>query len=166
METVGDLERALSDARRRDGQFVFDTVQRHYNPVVQGLATMPKPVIAAVNGWALAGGFETALACDIRIASERAMFGSFEVRRGFHHGDGGIARLVNTCGSGIALEGRGTHALKGVGGPFPTKQADLFLGNAGTAFRPLTAALAILGGTYELTCLLHPSMNMTVIVEG
>jgi len=57
-----------------------------------------------VNGWALAGGFETALACDIRIASERAMFGSFEVRRGYHHGDGGIVRLVNTCGSGIALE--------------------------------------------------------------
>ena len=49
-------------------------------------------------------GLETALACDIRIASERAMFGSFEARRGYHHGDGGIVRLVNTCGSGIALE--------------------------------------------------------------
>ena len=61
-------------------------------------------MIAAVNGWALAGGLETALACDIRIASERAMFGSFEVRRGYHHGDGGIVRLVNTCGTGIALE--------------------------------------------------------------
>jgi hypothetical protein len=56
---------------------------------------IPKPIIAAVNGWALAGGLETALACDIRIASERAMFGSFEARRGFHHGDGGIVRLVN-----------------------------------------------------------------------
>jgi enoyl-CoA hydratase/carnithine racemase len=72
--------------------------------VTRDIAALPKPVIAAVNGWALAGGFETALACDIRIASERAMFGSFEVRRGFHHGDGGIARLVNTCGSGVALE--------------------------------------------------------------
>ena len=58
---------------------------------------------AAVNGWALAGGLETALACDIRIASERAMFGSFEARRGFHHGDGGLVRLVNTCGVGVAL---------------------------------------------------------------
>jgi enoyl-CoA hydratase/carnithine racemase len=57
-----------------------------------------------VNGWALAGGFETALACDIRIASERAMFGSFEARRGYHHGDGGIVRLVNVCGAGVALE--------------------------------------------------------------
>ena len=63
-----------------------------------------KPIIGAVNGWALAGGLETALACDIRIASERAMFGSFEARRGFHHGDGGIVRLVNTCGVGVALQ--------------------------------------------------------------
>jgi enoyl-CoA hydratase/carnithine racemase len=47
---------------------------------------------------------ELALACDIRVASERARFGSFEARRGYHHGDGGIVRLVNICGSGIALE--------------------------------------------------------------
>ena len=63
-----------------------------------------KPIIGGVNGWALAGGLETALACDIRIASERAMFGSFEARRGFHHGDGGLVRLVNTCGTGVALQ--------------------------------------------------------------
>jgi enoyl-CoA hydratase/carnithine racemase len=72
--------------------------------LTRGLHRIYKPVIAAVNGWALAGGLETALACDIRIASERAMFGSFEARRGYHHGDGGLVRLVNTCGSGIALE--------------------------------------------------------------
>jgi enoyl-CoA hydratase/carnithine racemase len=42
------------------------------------------------------------MACDIRIASERAMFGSFEARRGYHHGDGGIVRLVNACGVGVA----------------------------------------------------------------
>ncbi|MEE8435617.1 MAG: enoyl-CoA hydratase/isomerase family protein, partial [bacterium] len=72
--------------------------------ITRGLHRIYKPIIAAVNGWALAGGLESALACDIRIASDNAMFGSFEVRRGFHHGDGGIVRLVNTCGSGIALE--------------------------------------------------------------
>lgn len=44
------------------------------------------------------------MACDIRIASENAQFGSFEPRRGYHHGDGGIVRVVNTCGVGIALE--------------------------------------------------------------
>jgi enoyl-CoA hydratase/carnithine racemase len=72
--------------------------------LTRGLHRIYKPVIGAINGWALAGGLETALACDIRIASDRAMFGSFEARRGYHHGDGGIVRLVNTCGAGIALE--------------------------------------------------------------
>ena len=73
------------------------------NGLTRGLHRLPKPTIAAVNGWALAGGLETALACDIRIASERAMFGSFEARRGYHHGDGGIVRLVNSCGVGNAM---------------------------------------------------------------
>lgn len=72
--------------------------------ITRGLHRIYKPIVAAVNGWALAGGFETALACDIRIASENAKFGSFEVRRGFHHGDGGIVRLVNICGAGVAFE--------------------------------------------------------------
>ena len=72
--------------------------------ITRGLHRIYKPIVAAVNGWALAGGLENALACDIRIASERAQFGSFEVRRGFHHGDGGIVRLVNICGAGLALE--------------------------------------------------------------
>jgi enoyl-CoA hydratase/carnithine racemase len=81
-----------------------DNVRTGLGGLTRGLHRIYKPTIAAVNGWALAGGLETALACDIRIASERAMFGSFEARRGYHHGDGGIVRLVNTCGSGIALE--------------------------------------------------------------
>jgi enoyl-CoA hydratase/carnithine racemase len=74
------------------------------NGFTRGMHRIYKPIIGAINGWALAGGLETALACDIRIASDRALFGSFEARRGFHHGDGGIVRLVNTCGTGIALE--------------------------------------------------------------
>ncbi len=74
------------------------------NGFTRGMHRIYKPIIGAINGWALAGGLETALACDIRIASDRATFGSFEARRGFHHGDGGIVRLVNTCGTGIALE--------------------------------------------------------------
>jgi enoyl-CoA hydratase/carnithine racemase len=83
---------------------VRDNVATGLGGLTRGLHRIHKPVIAAVNGWALAGGLETALACDIRIASERAMFGSFEARRGYHHGDGGIVRLVNVCGAGIALE--------------------------------------------------------------
>ena len=74
------------------------------NGITRGMHRIYKPIVAAVNGWALAGGLETALACDIRIASDRAMFGSFEARRGYHHGDGGIVRLVNTCGVGVAMQ--------------------------------------------------------------
>jgi enoyl-CoA hydratase/carnithine racemase len=81
---------------------VRDNVQTGLGGLTRGLHRIYKPTIAAVNGWALAGGLETALACDIRIASERAMFGSFEARRGYHHGDGGIVRLVNACGVGVA----------------------------------------------------------------
>jgi enoyl-CoA hydratase/carnithine racemase len=85
-------------------RWVRDNVATGLGGLTRGLHRTYKPVIGAVNGWALAGGLELALACDIRIASERAMFGSFEARRGYHHGDGGIVRLVNTCGTGVALE--------------------------------------------------------------
>lgn len=63
-----------------------------------------KPVIAAINGFAIGGGFELALACDIRIASEKARFGAFELRYGLHQGDGGIVRLVAIAGMATALD--------------------------------------------------------------
>ena len=85
-------------------RWVRDNVATGLGGLTRGLHRITKPTIAAVNGWALAGGLELALACDIRVASERARFGSFEARRGYHHGDGGIVRLVNTCGTGVALE--------------------------------------------------------------
>src|SRR3977135_3532611 len=72
--------------------------------LTRGLHRITKPTIAAVNGWALAGGLELALACDLRVGWDRGAFGSFEARRGFHHGDGGITRLVNTCGVGVAMQ--------------------------------------------------------------
>jgi len=81
-----------------------ETIELGLNGFTRGMHRIAKPIIGAVNGWALAGGLETALACDIRIASDRAMFGSFEARRGFHHGDGGLVRLVNICGVGVAMQ--------------------------------------------------------------
>jgi len=72
--------------------------------ITRGLHHIKKPIIAALNGWVIGGGIELALACDIRVASETAQFGFFHMRRGMHFADGGIVRLVNTVGVGIAME--------------------------------------------------------------
>ena len=90
----------MESARPHD---IREIVELGLNGFTRGMHRIAKPIVAAVNGWALAGGLETALACDIRVASERAMFGSFEARRGFHHGDGGIVRLITAGGVGVAM---------------------------------------------------------------
>ena len=68
------------------------------------IETLPKPVIAAVNGFALGGGLELALACHMRIASSRAKFGLPEVKLGIIPGYGGTIRLPRLVGRGRALE--------------------------------------------------------------
>lgn len=72
--------------------------------VMNSLAAMPFPTIAAVNGFALGGGLELALACHIRLASENAKFGLPEVKLGIIPGYGGTVRLPRLVGKGRALE--------------------------------------------------------------
>ena len=64
----------------------------------------PKPTIAAISGWCLAGGLELALWCDLRIATERAAFGCAERRWGVPLIDGGTQRLPRVIGTGRALD--------------------------------------------------------------
>ena len=93
---IGELAKmdSLSGvAVSRQGQEVFHAVER-----------FPKPVLAAVGGYALGGGFELALACHMRVASENARFGLPEVSLGIIPGYGGTIRLARLVGLGRAIE--------------------------------------------------------------
>jgi enoyl-CoA hydratase len=68
------------------------------------LETMPKPTIAAIDGFALGGGCELALACDLRYASSRSRLGQPEINLGIIPGWGGTQRLARVCGLGAAKD--------------------------------------------------------------
>jgi enoyl-CoA hydratase len=96
MSLSGDQGKAMA----RSGQEIFQTIENS-----------PKPVIAAVNGFALGGGCELAMACHLRIASDNAQFGQPEVNLGLIPGYGGTQRLVRYIGRTKALELMMTAAM-------------------------------------------------------
>jgi len=84
--------------------FEAEQSSRFGQEVLDLIENLGKPVVAAINGFALGGGCETAMACTIRIAVESAKFGQPEVKLGFVPGGGGTQRLPRLVGKGRALQ--------------------------------------------------------------
>jgi E-phenylitaconyl-CoA hydratase len=99
LKEIGEYYRSMTPIERRENGEQhpgLGAITRNFDP--------RKPIIAAINGPCLAGGLELALACDIRIAAEHAVFGLPEVCRGILPGAGGTQRLPRAVPEGVALE--------------------------------------------------------------
>jgi len=95
---------AGADIKEMADKTIEQMMDRDHVAVFGRIRTIRKPVIAAVSGWALGGGCEIALSCDMIIASDSAKFGQPEITIGVIPGAGGTQRLIRAVGKAIAME--------------------------------------------------------------
>lgn len=95
---------AGADIKEMADRSVTEIMDRDHVAVFGRIRTIRKPVIAAVSGWALGGGCEIALSCDMIVVSETARFGQPEITIGVIPGAGGTQRLTRAVGKAIAME--------------------------------------------------------------
>jgi enoyl-CoA hydratase len=95
---------AGADIKELAGKTIHEMMNGDHLAAFGRIRTIRKPVIAAVSGWALGGGFEIALSCDMIIASDSARFGLPEINLGVFPGAGGTQRLVRAVGKALAME--------------------------------------------------------------
>ena len=95
---------AGADIAEMQGKSSVDMLDSAQINAWEALARFPKPLIGAVAGWALGGGFELALACDLLVAAENARFGQPEINIGVMPGAGGTQRLTRAVGKVRAME--------------------------------------------------------------
>lgn len=99
-----DLKEHIELLRSGSSDELFTTVERHYNPIVTALATMPKPVVAAVNGVAAGAGASLALACDMRVLADTAGFNFAFAGVALSADTGATYHLPRLVGQAKALE--------------------------------------------------------------
>ncbi len=95
---------AGADIKEMAGATPVDMLNRDYIELFDRIREVKKPIIAAVSGYALGGGFELAMTCDMIVASETAKFGQPEINLGIIPGAGGTQRLTHTVGKYLAME--------------------------------------------------------------